>query len=99
MMSVARGEPVLWVNAWTLVSSGPWSQANMRTWNAALLQACAAYPNLRIFDWAGVVRPQWFVSDGIHYTPAGYAARARAISDALARAFPYNGKSTGCVVG
>jgi hypothetical protein len=98
MMSVARGEPVLWVNVWTLVSSGPWSQANMRTWNATLLRACAKYPNLRIFDWAAVVRPQWFISDGIHYTSDGYAARARLIAHALALAFPYNGQSHSCVV-
>ncbi len=99
MMSVARGEPVLWVNVWSLLSSGPWSQANMRLWNAALLQACARYPNMRIFDWTGVVRPRWFLSDGIHYTSQGYAARARAIADALSRAFPDNAKSHGCVIG
>ncbi len=98
MMSVAHGEPVLWVNVWTLLSSGPWSQANMRTWNATLLRACAKYPNLRIFDWAKVVRPQWFISDGIHYTTDGYAARARLIANALALAFPYNGESHTCVV-
>jgi len=99
MMSVARGEPVLWVNVWSLLGSGPWSQANMRLWNATLLQACARYPNMRIFDWAGVVRPSWFISDGIHYTSQGYAARARAIASALARAFPYNAESHGCVIG
>jgi len=54
---------------------------------------------MRIFDWAGVVRPSWFISDGIHYTSQGYAARARAIASALARAFPYNAESHGCVIG
>jgi hypothetical protein len=98
MMSAARGQPVLWVNAWTLLSSGPWSQSSMRRWNQALLQACAKYPNMRIFDWAAVAQPQWFLSDGIHYTPAGYADRARAIANALALAFPRNGQSHSCVV-
>ncbi len=98
MMSVADGQPVMWVNVWTLVSSGPWSQAEMRIWNQTLLQACSRYPNMRIFDWAAVVKPSWFLPDGIHYTSPGYAARARAIADALARAFPLTGHSTGCVV-
>jgi hypothetical protein len=98
MMSAARGQPVLWVNAWTLLSSGPWSQANMRLWNQTLLRACAKYPNMRIFDWAAVARPRWFLPDGIHYTPDGYATRAREIANALALAFPRNGQSHSCVV-
>ena len=98
LMSVAHGAPVMWVNVKTLDSSGPWSEANMRLWNDTLLQACHQYPNLRIFDWASAAQDGWFLSDGIHYTPAGYAARARLIAGALARAFPRSGSSAGCVV-
>ena len=98
MMSAARGEPVLWVNIRTLVSSGPYAEPNMARFDRALLAACARYPNLRIFDWAAVARRKWFISDGIHYTSAGYAARAQQIADALARAFPLDGHSQGCVV-
>jgi peptidoglycan/LPS O-acetylase OafA/YrhL len=98
MMSAARGEPVMWVNVKSLVSSGPYAEANMQRWNAALVKACAKYPNMRIFDWASVVRSSWFISDGIHYTSAGYAARAQLIADALAKAFPQSGHSSGCVV-
>ena len=98
MMSVAHGEPVLWVNARTLLASGPWSESNMQIWNDALQRACAIYPNLRIFDWSSVANPGWYISDGIHYTSAGYAARAHAIADALARAFRSGGASRGCVV-
>jgi len=98
MMSVARGEPVLWVNARTLLASGPWSESNMQIWNDTLQRACANYPNLRIFDWSSVANPGWYVSDGIHYTSAGYAARAHAIADALARAFRSGGASRSCVV-
>jgi peptidoglycan/LPS O-acetylase OafA/YrhL len=98
MMSAARGEPVLWVNIRTLVSSGPYAEPNMARFDRALLAACARYPNLRIFDWAAVARRKWFISDGIHYTSAGYAARAQQIADALARAFPLGGHSQGCVV-
>ena len=38
------------------------------------------------------------MSDGVHYTPAGYAARAHLIAQALARAFPWAGHSTTCVI-
>jgi peptidoglycan/LPS O-acetylase OafA/YrhL/lysophospholipase L1-like esterase len=98
MMSVAHGEPVLWVNVISLVPGGPYAEANMQLWNAALLQACARYPNMRIFNWASQVEPRWFIDDGIHYTSAGYAARAHKIAVALARAFPAAGQSPGCVV-
>jgi hypothetical protein len=98
MMSAAHGQPVLWVNTRTLDSTGPWSEANMRLWNAALHQACARYPNLRIFDWASAAKPGWYIPDGIHYTPAGYAARAHAIAGALVKAYPSGGRSTSCVI-
>ena len=98
MMSAAHGEPVMWVNAQTDLSSGPWSEANMQAWNKTLVAACSAYPNMRIFNWAAMVRPTWHLADGIHYTSAGYAIRAHAIARALARAFPAGGRSSGCLV-
>ena len=98
LMSVARGAPVMWVNVKSLVSSGPWSEANMQLWNDTLVQACQQYPNLRIFDWASVARDGWFISDGIHYTPDGYGARAHLIARALARAFPRSGPSASCLI-
>jgi hypothetical protein len=98
MMSAARGRPVLWVNLISLLSVGPYSEANMRLWNQSLRQACSRYPNMRIYDWASEVKMRWFLNDGIRYTSAGYAARARRIAKALARAFPANGHSTGCTV-
>ena len=93
MMSVAHGEPVMWVNTRTELSGGPWSEANEHTWDNALHRALARYPNMRIFDWAAVAQPAWFLSDGIHYNSVGCAARARAIANALARAFPRHGRS------
>jgi hypothetical protein len=98
MMAVAHGQPVMWVNTHTLLSTGPWSEANMRTWNDDLVSACARYPNMRVFNWAAMDQPGWHISDGIHYTSAGYAIRAAAIAHALARAFPADGHSS-CVVG
>jgi hypothetical protein len=99
MMAAVHGEPVLWVNAQTDLSSGPWSQANMGLWNESLLRASKLYPNMRIFNWAGLVQPGWHLPDGIHYTSAGYAIRAAGIARALASAFPAHGQSRTVVVG
>jgi GDSL-like lipase/acylhydrolase family protein len=98
MMAAAHGQPVMWVNVKTLAPGGPWSEHNMRLWNAALRRACVRYPNMRVYDWAAAARDGWFIPDGIHYTPAGYAHRARLIARALAAAFPAGGHSTGCAV-
>ena len=98
MMSVAHGEPVMWVNVKSLLDSGPYAESNMLRWNRTLLQACASYPNMRVFNWAALAKTKWFISDGIHYTSKGYAARSRDIAQALARAFPRVGHSSGCVV-
>lgn len=88
MMTLIGNEPVLWINVVSLLSSGPYSESNMQAWDRALLQACPQYPTMRVYDWAAVARPSWFISDGIHYTPQGYAERARLIANALAEAFP-----------
>jgi hypothetical protein len=98
MMAVAHGQPVMWVNTRTLLPSGPWANANEQTWDKTLVLALAKYPNMRIFNWSAVARPSWFLSDGIHYNSAGCAKRARAIADALARAFPQNGQSASKIV-
>ena len=98
MMSAAHGEPVLWVNTVTELSSGPWSEPNEQLWDVALVSALARYPNMRILDWAAVAQPGWFLPDGIHYNPAGCAARAQAIAQGLARAFPAHGHSQGQIV-
>jgi hypothetical protein len=98
MMSVAHGQPVMWVNTITTTPTGFWASPNERAWDKALVKAAAKYPNMRIFDWAAVARPGWFLPDGIHYTPAGCAVRAKAIADALARAFPRSGHSNGDIV-
>jgi lysophospholipase L1-like esterase len=99
MMTLLAGQPVLWVNVKTRLGSGPYAEANMQAWNAAVLQACARYRNMRIYDWAAVVQNSWFISDGIHYTSYGYVQRARHIADALVHAFPAGGdRHPGCVV-
>ena len=88
MMSLVGRQPVLWVNLGSLLASGPYTENNMRQWNHALLRACASHPDMRVYDWAAAVKPSWFISDGTHYTSAGYALRAHLIARALAAAFP-----------
>jgi peptidoglycan/LPS O-acetylase OafA/YrhL len=88
MMSTIGDEPVMWVNVKSIVPSGPYAEANMRSWDLALLDACDRYPNMRIYNWAADVKDNWFIPDGIHFTSEGYAARGRLIADALLEAFP-----------
>ncbi|HET7017346.1 MAG TPA: hypothetical protein VFI65_25720 [Streptosporangiaceae bacterium] len=98
MMSVAHGEPVMWVNVRTMLTSGSWSNANEQAWDKALLIASHKYQNLRIFDWSAIAQPGWFLPDGIHYNSLGCQLRAAAIANALTKAFPLNGHSKGQVV-
>ncbi|HEY2518637.1 MAG TPA: acyltransferase family protein [Streptosporangiaceae bacterium] len=101
MMSVIGNQPVMWVNVKSVVASGAYAESEMQLWDTALTQACPQYPNMRVYDWAGVVQNSWFISDGIHYTSAGYAARSAGIAHALAEAFPAKTSQTahnGCVV-
>jgi peptidoglycan/LPS O-acetylase OafA/YrhL len=99
MMSLIGNQPVMWVNVKSLLDYGPYSEANMESWNRALLQACASYPNMRVYDWAAAVKDGWFIPDGIHYTSAGYEARAYLIAQALAAAFPAQGPSpSSCLI-
>ena len=71
MMAAAHGEPVMWVNLRSLLASGPYSEANMVTWDNTLLKACAKYPNMRVFNWAALAKTKWYISDGIHFTSDG----------------------------
>src|SRR4051794_13379336 len=98
MMSVIGKQPVLWINVKSLVASGPYNDSTLEEWNAALLDACDKYPNMRIYDWASAVKDAWYIPDGIHYTSPGYEARARLIAKALAEAFPADVENPDCVV-
>jgi hypothetical protein len=102
MMSLIGNQPVMWVNVKSLLTSGPYAESQMQLWNSALIQACARYPDMRVYDWAADAQSSWFIADGIHYTSAGYAARAYLIAQALAAAFPASGHRAphrpGCLV-
>ncbi len=103
MMAIIGDEPAMWVNVRSLVPPGdPYSKENMEKWDEELVLACAAYPNMRVYDWASDVKDAWFIEDGIHFTSPGYAARAQLIAQALAHAYPAKGETEGgsknCVV-
>lgn len=100
MMSAAHGQPVMWVNIISRLGAGPYSEPSMQSWNTALRQACSRYPNMHILDWASIAQgePGWFISDGIHYTSAGYAIRGQQIAYGLAHAFPARGHTSSCMV-
>ncbi len=99
MMSAIGNQPVLWFGVRTFVSSGPYAEANMQSWDAALLQACTVYPNMRVLDWASQALPSYYIPDGIHYNSPGSAVLAAAFARGLATAFPQSGTSPpGCLV-
>jgi len=88
MMHTIGDAPVMWVAVKTLVHSGPYAEANAKAWDEALVRACDSYPNMRIYNWPGVVKENWFTTDGIHFTSVGYQHRSHDIADALLAAFP-----------
>jgi lysophospholipase L1-like esterase len=88
MMAVIGSDPALWIDAATIVTTGYWASPNIAVWDDALTVAARSYRNLRIAPWSSVVLPGWFVSDGIHLTAGGAAARVQFVAAALAAAFP-----------
>lgn len=92
MMSIIGRQPVMWVDAITLLPpSDGYSEAGMERWNEALLAECSSYPMMRVFDWSAYAQRKWFIPDGIHYYSPGYVARAHDIALGLAHAFPADG--------
>ncbi len=99
MMAIIGHQPVMWIDAVTLLRSGPYAEDQMQRWNKALLAACRRYPNVRVLDWAAQAKRRWFIPDGIHYYSPGYVARTRAIAHGLVSAFPRGrAPSASCVV-
>jgi hypothetical protein len=91
MMAIIGDEPVMWPTAVTQVDGGDYARANMEAWNSVLRDATKSYPNLMVYDWASVAQPNWFSSDGIHYTPEGFREMARLIPTELAKVLPRAG--------
>ena len=88
MMRIIGDQPVMWIDAITLLSSGQYSETGMQDFDEQLLAACRRYPNMRVYDWAGHAKRKWFIPDGIHYYSPGYVARAHDFANGLVKAFP-----------
>lgn len=91
VMDLLKDKPVMWLTVRTLKTEGPYAETHQQTWNQALVDACADYPNMRIYDWASEVQNQWYVRDGIHFTTPGYRQRSHRIARSLAISFPADG--------
>jgi peptidoglycan/LPS O-acetylase OafA/YrhL len=89
MMGIIGKQPVMWIDAITLLPPGnPYAEDAMQKWNKTLLANCTRYPNMRVFDWAAYAKRKWFIPDGIHYYSPGYVARSHYIALGLAHSFP-----------
>jgi len=67
---------------WSTIARPPYDGVSYDGYNSALRRIARARPSLRIFDWQALARdnPQWFGSDGVHPSAAGYRARATALA-------------------
>jgi lysophospholipase L1-like esterase len=70
---------------WTNIVRPPVKGTSYAGYNRVLKQE--SRENLRIVDWAAMVRrkPQWLADDGVHVSGAGYKARAKAVAREVKR--------------
>jgi lysophospholipase L1-like esterase len=61
--------------------------ASYAGYNRALAQESRPRQNLRVVDWARMVRenPHWLAGDGVHVNADGYRSRAKAIARSVRR--------------
>ena len=99
LMSRIGDDHALWMTGLALEQDGPWSDPEIQKWNEAVEQACARWPNMRVYDWRSEAEDEWYDADGIHFNASGDVERARRIAAALANAFPGDAESpAGCLV-
>jgi hypothetical protein len=67
---------------WSTINRPPYNGISYDGYNAALRSLDARYKTLHVFDWAARARahPEWFGSDGVHPSSAGYRARASGLA-------------------
>ena len=77
LRAVGKGGCVVWPN---IVRPG-----NYSGYNGVLRRLAEKRRNLIVFNWVRMAsrNPQWFGGDGVHPNATGYAARARAIANAV----------------
>jgi lysophospholipase L1-like esterase len=79
--AAGRSRCVIWAN----IVRPPYGGVSYAGYNRVLARLAATNPNLTVVDWVGIVRrdPGLLAPDGVHATPQGYEARARAIATAM----------------
>jgi lysophospholipase L1-like esterase len=72
---------------WANIVRPPVAGASYAGYNRALAEESRPRKNLRVVNWAGMVRehPQWLAGDGVHVNADGYRARAKTIARSVRR--------------
>jgi hypothetical protein len=72
---------------WTNIVRPPVGGASYAGYNRALVAESRPRKNLRVVNWARIVRehPQWLAGDGVHVNAEGYRFRAQAIARSVRR--------------
>lgn len=84
VMAVAgRRRCVVWAN----VVRPPVAGASYAGYNRVLAQESKGRSNLRVVNWARLVRqnPGWLAGDGVHVSATGYAVRAQTVARSVRR--------------
>jgi lysophospholipase L1-like esterase len=74
---------VVWANIVRPAVAG----ASYAGYNRVLAQESRPRENLRVVNWARLVRdnPHWLAGDGVHVSAEGYQVRARAVARSVRR--------------
>ena len=72
---------------WANIVRPPVAGASYAGYNRALARESRPRENLRVVNWARLVRqnPHWLAGDGVHVSAEGYQARARAVARSVRR--------------
>jgi lysophospholipase L1-like esterase len=72
---------------WANIVRPPVEGASYTGYNRALAQESGPRENLRVVNWARMVRqnPHWLATDGVHVSAEGYQARATAVARSVRR--------------
>ena len=72
---------------WANIVRPPVAGASYAGYNRALAQESRPRKNLRVVNWARMVRENsyWLAGDGVHVSAEGYRARAKAVARAVRR--------------
>jgi GDSL-like lipase/acylhydrolase family protein len=72
---------------WANIVRPPAAGASYDGYNRALAREDKARDNLRVVNWARMVKrnPDWLADDGVHVSAEGYRARARAVARQVKR--------------